>query len=59
VKIPVPYIDGGKVDANSVLGVILSITDDGFYKIGTKNGILSSLYARNQIFQCKEQLITS
>jgi len=42
--------------------VILS-TDDGFYKIGTKNGILTFfhhyityLYAKNQIFQCKELL---
>ena len=59
VKIPVPCVDRGKVDANNVLGVILSVTDDGFYKIGTKNGILSSLYARNQIFQCKEQFISS
>lgn len=41
VKILVPYLDRGKVDANNVLGVILSVTDDGFYKIGTKNGILS------------------
>ena len=58
VKIPVPYVDRGKVNANSMVSVILSITDDGFYKIGTKNGILSSIYAINHIFQCKEQLIT-
>jgi len=37
VKNPVPCIDRGKVNANNVLGVILSVTDDGFYKIGTKN----------------------
>jgi hypothetical protein len=48
VKIPVLCVD--RVDANNVLGVILSGTDDGFYKIGTNIGILSSLYARNQIF---------
>jgi len=46
-------------DANNILGVILSITVDVFYKIGTKNGILSSLYAKNQIFECKKQLIRS
>jgi hypothetical protein len=54
VKILVPCVDRGKVDANNVLGVMLSVTDDGFHKIGTINGILSSLYARNQIFLCKE-----
>jgi len=55
----VPCVDRGQVNKNNVLGVILCITDKEFYKIGTKNIILSSLYARNQIFQCKEQLITS
>jgi hypothetical protein len=39
VKIPVPCVDRGKVNANNVLGVILSVTVDGFYKIETKNGI--------------------
>lgn len=32
-----PCVDRGKVDANYIFGVILSITDDGFYKIETKN----------------------
>jgi len=59
MKIPVPCVDRGKVDANNMLGVILSVTDGGFYKIGTKNGILSSLYARNQIFQCKENVLVT
>jgi len=53
VKIPVPNIDRENDDANNILGIILSITDDGFYKIGIKNGILSSLYTRNQIFDYK------
>jgi hypothetical protein len=42
MEIPVHCVDRGKVDANNVLGVILSFTDDGFYKIRTKNRILSS-----------------
>lgn len=37
VKIAVPCVDRGIVDANNILGVILNISHDGFYKIGTTN----------------------
>lgn len=41
MKIPVTCVDRGKFDANNVLGVVLSITDDGFYIIPIEiiNGI--------------------
>lgn len=35
------------------------MTEDGFYKIGTKSGILSSLYSRNQFGICNEIFLTS
>lgn len=54
VQIPVSRADGGKVDANNIFGVILRITDDRFYKTETKKIILTSFYARNQIFECEE-----
>lgn len=54
VQIPVPRVDWGIVDANNIFGVILRITDDRFYKTETKKIILTSFYARNQIFECEE-----
>ena len=27
----------------------MDVTDDNFYKVGTKSGVLSQLYSRNQI----------
>lgn len=59
MKIPVSCIDSDKVDANNILNIIFNNTDIGFYKIGIKNEILSLLYARNQIFECKKQLFRS
>lgn len=39
------------------LGVITEKTDDGFYKVGTKQGTINTLFSRNQIRECKENLI--
>lgn len=55
VTVPVSSLDRGKGDARNILGVVMEKTADGFYKIGTKHGVISSLYARNQIQSCKEQ----
>ncbi|KAL4702130.1 hypothetical protein ACJJTC_016054 [Scirpophaga incertulas] len=45
----VPEVNRGRGDARNIIGVILTITDDELYQIGTKNGILKQLYARSQI----------
>ena len=39
--------------------VVMERTADGFYKIGTKQGLISSLKVRNQIQNCKWELKTS
>lgn len=57
VTVPVPYVDRAKGDARNVLGAIIEKTDDGFYKVGTKRGIINTLFSRNQIQECKENLI--
>jgi len=44
VRIKVPEVDRAKTDARSILAVVLSKTEDGFYKLGTKTGILKQLY---------------
>lgn len=58
VRIPVPGVDRGKGDARNVLGVILDKTDDDFFRIGTRDGIVKNLYARSQFTICSEKLIT-
>ena len=40
VLIPVPEVDRGQSDSRNVLGVILSVIDNDFYKIGTIVGTL-------------------
>ncbi|CAH1108063.1 unnamed protein product [Psylliodes chrysocephalus] len=45
VTIPVPDVDRSK-------GVVMEVTSDNFYKIGTKKGVISHLYSRNQIAPC-------
>ena len=53
VKVRVPDVDRGRCDSRSILGVIME--DDlikGLYRIGTKDCILNSWYARNQFSTC-------
>lgn len=54
MKISIPSVDTSKVDAKNVLGLVLEITDDGYYKLGTLNGTINCLFSRNQIRYCKE-----
>lgn len=56
VRIPVPEVDRGRGDARSILGVILA-NNDGFYRIGTRDGTLKNLLVRSQFDVCKENII--
>ncbi|XP_071053571.1 protein FAM200C-like [Onthophagus taurus] len=49
VIVPVPSLDRSKGDARNLIGLVLETTNDGLYKIGTKKGVIDSLYSRNQI----------
>ena len=55
VKVPVPDVDRGRCDSRNILGEIMEadVTKD-LYRIGTKDGILNSWYARNQFSTCTE-----
>ena len=55
VKVRVPDVDRGRCDSRNILGVIMEadLTKD-LYRIGTKDGILNSWYARNQFSTCTE-----
>jgi hypothetical protein len=57
VRVPVPEVDRGRGDARSILAIVLKTTRDGFYKLGTRNGILKQLYARSQFGRCNQRLI--
>lgn len=57
VKIPIPSVDRSKVDAKNILGLVLEVTDDGYYKLGTLNGTINCLFSRNQISDCKESFL--
>ena len=49
MKVQVLDVDRGRCDSRNILGVIME-ADLGkdFYRMGTKDGILNSWYARNQ-----------
>lgn len=57
VKVRVPDVDRGRTDGRNILAFVLEITDANLYKLGTKNGILNQLYARNQFTICNEKFI--
>ena len=55
VNVRVPDVDCGRCDSRKILVVIMGadFTKD-LYRIGTKDGILNSWYARNQFSTCTE-----
>ena len=57
VKIKVPNVNRTKTDGRSVLAVALQEIEDGFYKLGTKSGILKQLHNRSQFSFCKEKFV--
>ncbi|XP_043478772.1 SCAN domain-containing protein 3-like [Leptopilina heterotoma] len=56
-KIPIPSVDRGKGDSRSVIGIVMEVSAEGYYKIGTKHGIIRSLYSRNQLSSCDEKFL--
>ncbi|KAI1696117.1 hypothetical protein Ddc_20699 [Ditylenchus destructor] len=57
VLIAIPIFDRAKTDPRNLLGVVME-EEDGFYRIGTKYGILGQKYSRNQIEPSSSQFIT-
>ncbi|XP_060861855.1 uncharacterized protein LOC132938880 [Metopolophium dirhodum] len=57
VRVRIPDIDRGRMDYQNILAVVI-VVDNDFYKLGTKYGIISQLYTRNQFAVCKEKLIS-
>lgn len=57
VRVHIPQVDRGKTDARNVLACILEVTDDKFFKLGTRNGVLKQLYVRSQFQLCHETFL--
>lgn len=59
VKIKIPEVDRSKVDARTLLAVVLQVVDEDYYRLGTKAGTLSQLFTRNQFTLCEENFLES
>ena len=57
VRVPIPDVDKGRGDPRNVLAVVMNVTEDGFYRLGTERGILNQLYARSQFSVCQKDLL--
>ena len=55
-RVPIPRVDRGLVDPANLLGVVTSITDNG-YRIGTPSGLLDKAFSRNQVKKCAQNII--
>ena len=49
VRIRVPDVDHRRGNTRFILTIVLDVTEDPFYKLVTKNGIVKQLYARSQL----------
>lgn len=57
VRIPVPEVDRGRGDARNILAVVLQKNDDELYQLGTKQGVIKTLYSRQQFAVCHQELL--
>ncbi|CAH1108334.1 unnamed protein product [Psylliodes chrysocephalus] len=57
IIIPTPDVHRAKGDVRNVFENVLEASDDGFYKIGTKHGILQKLYCRNEFDICTQKFL--
>nr|CAH7765217.1 unnamed protein product [Callosobruchus chinensis] len=57
VRIPGPDVDRGRGDARSVLAVVLEAAEYGFYRWGTKEGVISKYYSRSEFCTCPANIL--
>lgn len=58
VMVGVPDVDRGRLAPRSVLTVVLDVDSSGMYRLGSKEGIIDRLYARNEITAAHSDFIT-
>ncbi|XP_050508951.1 uncharacterized protein LOC126886146 [Diabrotica virgifera virgifera] len=59
VRLPVSDVDRGRADVRNILGVVTTVDDNMYYKIGTEKGTLPHLFTRNQFSVCPAPLIAT
>lgn len=57
VRLPIDSVDRPKIGHSNLLGIVLE-AGDGFYKVGTKNGILPQRFTRNQLESSENDFIS-
>ncbi|CAI6358371.1 unnamed protein product [Macrosiphum euphorbiae] len=57
VRVPISDVDRGRGEAHNVLACVLEVTEDGFYRLGNKTGVLKQLYARSQFTVCQQNFV--
>ena len=50
VRVKVPDVDRGRGDHRSILAIVLDITEDNFYKLGTRNDIINLMQGLSLVF---------
>ncbi|XP_008178928.1 uncharacterized protein LOC100574778 [Acyrthosiphon pisum] len=58
VRVKIPDVNRSKCDPQSIIAIVLEKTTDGFYRLGTKYGVLKQIYARSSFNLCTEKFIT-
>ena len=48
VTVPIPDVHMFRGDAKNIMACVMEVEDGGFYRLGTRHGILKQLYSRNQ-----------
>ncbi|KFD66419.1 hypothetical protein M514_21449, partial [Trichuris suis] len=56
-KFPFLTSTGDGADARNLLAVVMNVTENGFYRLGTAQGVLNQLYARSGFTPCRKELI--
>ncbi|KAL5242062.1 hypothetical protein ACI65C_009472 [Semiaphis heraclei] len=55
----IPEVDRSKVDARTLLAVMLKVVDEDYYRLGTKAGTLSQLFTRNRFTLSEDNFLES
>lgn len=57
VKRPISSVDKSKGDPRNLIRIVMEVSADELYKIGTRRGIIRSLYYRNRLSPCEENFL--
>lgn len=56
-RVPISDVDRERGDSHNILAVVMSVTEDGFYRLGTTESILKQRYGRSHFILWYKNLI--